>query len=167
MPKKLTQFLNLIKEKLFFNNEKDEIVVIHEKDLRKAGFSDSDVKQVVDFLKREGAIAKVRLSAAREESVIPVDPGEKKQLFGVSLREFFAGNDPVHWLVIEIGSREKLQKLTDVTGFQKGLIQLPLRSPLREKRELDSLHSEILKKCKSLYEKEEYAEAVEKGFKVV
>jgi len=32
---------------------------------------------------------------------------------------------------------------------------------------LSSLHSDIFNKCHSLYEKGEYAEAVEKGFKVV
>jgi uncharacterized protein (TIGR02391 family) len=55
-----------------------------------------------------------------------------------------------------------------VTHLQSLSDQLPLAvEPTQDATALESLHPEILSKCRKLYESGDYAEAVEKGFKVV
>jgi uncharacterized protein (TIGR02391 family) len=55
-----------------------------------------------------------------------------------------------------------------VTHLQSLIDQLELAvEPLQDATAIDSLHPEILSKCRKLYESRDYAEAVEKGFKVV
>ena len=55
-------------------------------------------------------------------------------------------------------------KLTDRLVRQ---LEAKIVSPTATAKELDALHSEISQKCHSLYKAGAYAEAVEKGFKVV
>lgn len=55
-----------------------------------------------------------------------------------------------------------------VTHLGSLIDQLPLAvEPLQDVTAIESLHPEILSKCRKLYESGDYAEAVEKSFKVV
>lgn len=58
-------------------------------------------------------------------------------------------------------------KIQNEQGYQEFTGKTPAKVAKQMKHDLSVLHSEIYAKCQSLFEKAEYPEAVEKGFKVV
>lgn len=58
-------------------------------------------------------------------------------------------------------------KIQDEQGYQEFTGKTPAKISKQVKHDLSVLHPEIYIKCRSLFEKAEYSEAVEKGFKVV
>jgi uncharacterized protein (TIGR02391 family) len=58
-------------------------------------------------------------------------------------------------------------KIQEEQGYQEFTGKTPAKVGKQMKHDLSVLHPEIYTKCQSLFEKAEYPEAVEKGFKVV
>jgi uncharacterized protein (TIGR02391 family) len=163
MPKKYIKFLNLLSDHLFYIE--DNIVVLYLSTLKKDGYNQDDLKLILEALHREGVVLHYNTRYALNFLPIPTKHEKKKKLLkgvGWTISE----NITTLQYVIEVPSREVFFDYYRKTG--KKPESLPEKSVACLPREdLSTLHPTMLEKCGTLYQKKEYAESVEKSFKVV
>lgn len=171
MPKKYAKFLELINEQLFYI--KDNIVVFYFPVLKRAGFTGDDLKLILENLQARKIIIRYNIRYALNILPIPTSHQKKVRLLK-GMGWTISDSATSLQYVIETFSRESFFEFYESVIKNKVVVNptsvsCPNKTidTLRENRELDTLHPKILEKCSSLYLKDEYPEAAEKGFKVV
>ena len=123
-------------------------------------YRDIELTQLFTKLEKDAQVVKVLQIPSRLQTIEIVDDPFEYQ----STPEY---NDGCYHIEILPSFDSYFLKIQEEPEVQEFTGRTPTQHQILPKHDLSALHPEIYNKCKSLFEKMEYPEAVEKGFKVV
>lgn len=125
-PSKLKLFIDLVSDKLYYNEDSDNIIVLDEPDLLKSDLVRSEIDQLISFLKRKGIISKSNTyTVGKDADLLPIKYEDKVRRLRWSFWEIFSGENFKYRYAIEIASRDALLK------FQQEAFVIP-EKPMAE-----------------------------------
>lgn len=123
-------------------------------------YRDIELQQLFTKLEQDAQVLKVLQIPSRFQTIEIVDDPFEYQPTPES-------NDGYYHIELLPSFDEYFLKVQDEAEYQEFTGKSPAKVSRQLKHDLSVLHPDIYAKCQSLFAKEEYPEAVEKGFKVV
>lgn len=123
-------------------------------------YRDIELTQLFTKLEKDVQVLKILQIPSKLQMIEMVDDPWEEQ----STPKYNDGN---YYIELLPAFDDYFLKIQEEQGYQEFTGKTPIKVSKRMKHDLSVLHFEIYAKCQSLFEKAEYPEAVEKGFKVV